>query len=213
MTDSTATVSRSSSTNAASNILSEKVARALQVRTDTPAMKAALDALSRLPDAGEMDSRSVQVAIEWDALTQALSLQEELQTLVNTVKQLKQGVAHVSNLAHEIARVSHQNVVSPNSTANNNDGGLEEELRLATLLNEEFVEQQQAKLRAETVDQFLQKFDLDPQHAAILDTFDFSDIQQDGFVFLEALDRVYKIKRELSTQNVFSDQAQSTRSN
>jgi hypothetical protein len=75
-------------------------------------------------------------------------------------------------------------------------------------LNEAFVEQQQAKLRAETVDQFLQKFDLDPQHAAILDTFDLSDIQQDGFVFLEALDRVYKIKRELSTQNVFSDQAQ-----
>jgi hypothetical protein len=208
MTDSTATGSRSSSTNAASNILSEKVARALQVRTDTPAMKAALDALSRLPDAGEMDSRSVRVAIERDALTQALSLQEELQTLVNTVKQLKQGVAHVSNIAHEIARVSHQNVVSPNSTANNNDDGLEEELRLATLLNEAFVEQQQAKLRAETVDQFLQKFDLDPQHAAILDTFDFSDIQQDGFVFLEALDRVYKIKRELSTQNVFSDQAQ-----
>jgi hypothetical protein len=115
----------------------------------------------------------------------------------------------VSNIAHEIARVSLQNVVSPSTTNNNDDDdGLEEELRLATLLNEAFVEQQQAKLRAETVDQFLQKFDLDPQHAAILDTFDFSDIQQDGFVFLEALDRVYKIKRELSTQNVFSDQAQ-----
>jgi hypothetical protein len=66
-------------------------------------------------------------------------------------------------------------------------------------LNEAFVEQQQAKLRAETVDQFLQKFDLDPKHAAILDTFDFNDIQQHGFVFLEALNRVYKIKRELST--------------
>jgi hypothetical protein len=84
----------------------------------------------------------------------------------------------VSNIAHEIARVSHQNVVSPNSTANNNDDGLKEELRLATLLNEAFVEQQQAKLCTETVDQFLQKFDLDPQHAAILDIFDFSDIQQ-----------------------------------
>jgi hypothetical protein len=69
MTDSAATVSRSSSTNAASNILSEKLARALQVRTDTPAMKAVLDALSRLPDAGEMDSHSVRVAIERDALT------------------------------------------------------------------------------------------------------------------------------------------------
>jgi hypothetical protein len=115
----------------------------------------------------------------------------------------------VSNVAHEIARVSHQNVVSPSTTNNNdNDDGLEEELRLATLLNDAFVEQQQAKLRAETVDQFLQKFDLDPKHAAILDTFDFNDIQQHGFVCLEALDRVYKIKRELSTQSVISDQAQ-----
>jgi hypothetical protein len=90
----------------------------------------------------------------------------------------------VSNIAHEIARVSLQNVVSPSTTNNNDDdNGLEEELRLATLLNEAFVEQQQAKLRAETVDQCLQKFDLDPQHAAILDTFDFNDIQQDGLSF------------------------------
>jgi hypothetical protein len=65
-----------------------------------------------LPDAGEMDSCSVRVAIERDALTQALSLQEELQTLVHTVKHLKQGVAHVSNIAHEIARVSHQKIES-----------------------------------------------------------------------------------------------------
>jgi hypothetical protein len=59
-----------------------------------------------------MDSCSVRVAIERDALTQALSLQEELQTLVHTVKHLKQGVAHVSNIAHEIARVSHQKIES-----------------------------------------------------------------------------------------------------
>jgi len=130
-----------------------------------------------------------------------LSLQEELQILVNTVKELKQGVAQVSYIAREIAKTSHQNVISPSTNNINEEDGLEEELRLASLLNEAFVEQQQAQLRAETVDQFLQKFDLDPQHAAILDTFDFSDIQQDGFIFLEALGRVYKIKRELSTQD------------
>jgi hypothetical protein len=40
----------------ASSILSEKVQRALEVRTDTPAMKAALDALARLPDAALLES-------------------------------------------------------------------------------------------------------------------------------------------------------------
>ena len=69
----------------ASNILSEKVQRALDVRTDTPATKAGLDALACLPEAGEMISRFVRVAIERDALQHALSLQEELQTLVDTV--------------------------------------------------------------------------------------------------------------------------------
>ena len=45
------------------NILSSKVLRALEVRSDTPAMKAALDALAHLPDHQDdlltVDSRSV----------------------------------------------------------------------------------------------------------------------------------------------------------
>lgn len=97
------------------SILSEKVQRALQVRTDTPAMKAALDALAHLgegttsttmtsgeskqDDAIVVDSRSVRVAIEQDALQQALLLQAELQTLVTTVATLRQGVTDTAAIA------------------------------------------------------------------------------------------------------------------
>lgn len=50
------------------NILANKVSRALEVRSDTPAMKAALDALAHLgadhqDDLFTVDSRSVRVAI------------------------------------------------------------------------------------------------------------------------------------------------------
>ena len=109
------------------SILSEKVQRALQVRTDTPAMKAALDALANLGGSGTsttmsgseskqddndtnnnddhfvvVDSRSVRVAIEQDALQQALLLQAELQTLVNTVATLRQGVTDTAAIADKL---------------------------------------------------------------------------------------------------------------
>ena len=106
------------------NILSEKVQRALQVRTDTPAMKAALDALAHLGGGSSsttmsgseskqddnggggdfvvVDSRSVRVAIEQDALQQALLLQAELQTLVTTVAALRQGVSDTAAIADRL---------------------------------------------------------------------------------------------------------------
>ena len=189
----------------ASNILSEKVQRSLEVRTDTPAMKAALDALARLPDAGEMDSRSVRVAIERDALQQALSLQKELQTLVDTIASLKKGVADVARIANDVSLVIHTSVVTPTTNASPSEDALEEEMRLATILGDAFREQEEAQQRAETVNAFLEKFDLDPQYAALLDQSDFDNIQQDGMKFLEALDRVRTIRQELSTFDVFQD--------
>ena len=191
-----------SSSSGASNILSEKVQRGLQVRTDTPAMKAALEALARLPDSGEMDSRSVRVAIERDALQQALLLQQELTTLLSTVSSLRQGVADVARIANDISLVIHSNVVNPNNTS---EDALEEELRLATLLSDAFQEQQHAKQRAETVHAFLEKFNLDPHHEALLDQYDFSKMDNtEGMHFLDALERVCRIRQELSTQDVFS---------
>ena len=58
---------------------------------------------------------------------------------------------------------------------------------------------------AETVNALREKFDLDPQYAALLDQSDFDNIQQDGMQFLEALDRVRAIRRELSTLDVFQE--------
>jgi hypothetical protein len=134
--------------NPSQSILSEKVTRALQVRTDTPAMKAALDALSHLhtteqaqDSAGSgsaggagagagasnnnnhnnnsyttVDSRSVRVAIEQDALHQALLLQEELRALLSTVQGLREGVSATAAIAHRVKDVIHTNVVSAETT-------------------------------------------------------------------------------------------------
>eukprot|EP00535_Pseudo-nitzschia_heimii_P001798 CAMPEP_0197173636 /NCGR_PEP_ID=MMETSP1423-20130617/488_1 /TAXON_ID=476441 /ORGANISM="Pseudo-nitzschia heimii, Strain UNC1101" /LENGTH=811 /DNA_ID=CAMNT_0042622473 /DNA_START=80 /DNA_END=2515 /DNA_ORIENTATION=- len=98
------------------NILSSKVLRALEVRSDTPAMKAALNALAHLPDHQDdlltVDSRSVRVAIEQDALHQALLLQDELGALLQTVKQLRQGVSETAAISHRVNEAIHSNVIT-----------------------------------------------------------------------------------------------------
>jgi len=83
-------------------------------------MKAALDALAHLPDHQDdlftVDSRSVRVAIEQDALQQALLLQDELKTLLETVTQLRQGVSETAAIAHRIDQVIHSNVITTSSS-------------------------------------------------------------------------------------------------
>lgn len=112
----------SSSTDGGSqnNILSSKVLRALEVRSDTPAMKAALDALAHLPDHQDdlltVDSRSVRVAIEQDALHQALLLQDELRALLLTVTELRKGVSETAAIAHRVDEIIHSNVISTSSS-------------------------------------------------------------------------------------------------
>lgn len=78
-------------------------------------------------------------------------------------------------------------------------------MRLAATLSDAFREQEDARARAETVSAFLEKFDLEPHHAALLDHYDFDNIEQDGMHFLEALDRVRTIRQELSTLDVFQE--------
>ena len=156
-----------------------------------------------------MDSRSVRVAIERDALQQALSLQEELQTLVDTATALRLGVADVSRIANDVSLVVHTSVVTVTPTTNNTvseqDALLKEEMRLAATLSDAFREQEDARARAETVSAFLEKFDLEPHHAALLDHYDFENIEQDGMHILEALDRVRTIRQQLSTLDVFQE--------
>jgi len=131
---------QSSNSNATTpSILSEKVTRALNVRTDTPAMKAALEALSQLQlqqsqqqqqattaaskdnnshthSLRMMDSRSVRTAIEQDALQQALKLQDALQDIVESVAQMRQRCSQVARTASQVRQVIHTSVVTTETT-------------------------------------------------------------------------------------------------
>ena len=114
--DTSATLATGKDNDQQHSILTAKVSRALEVRTDTPAMKAALDALAHLPDHQDemftVDSRSVRVAIEQDALQQALLLQGELQKLLDTVVALRQGVTETAAIAHRVSDAIHTNVIT-----------------------------------------------------------------------------------------------------
>ena len=206
--------------SSSNNILSEKVLRALEVRTDTPAMKAALEALSGLPSSDAMDSRSIRVAIEQDALQQALALQYELAGLVKLVSALRAGVSQISSIAATVNNTIQSNVVlqpvptlsddiqeaqggvdkKPHLNEVNATDTLEKEVHLAALLAEAFRARKEAQKRAETVAAFLEKFNLSAEDEALLDSYDFTDFDEDqGMIFLEALERVRKIRTELST--------------
>jgi hypothetical protein len=203
-----------------SSILSEKVSRALEVRTDTPAMKAALEALGNLE---QMDSRSVRVAIEQDALHQALLLQDELQSLVNLVSSLRQGVTDTAQIAHRVAQAISSPVVSatlpessatedlpamPESLPLSSEDSLEKEQQLASLLYDAFAKRTEAQQRADTVAAFLEKFDLSEEDSRLLDNYNFADMEEEtnqGMQFLDALERVKAIRSELSTTFGVSD--------
>jgi len=86
-------------------------------------MRAALEALSHLPSAESMDSRSVRVAIEQDALHQAVLLQKELQSLVTLVQDLRQGVSDTAQIAHRVSDAIHSTVVSAHSPLSSGTGG------------------------------------------------------------------------------------------
>lgn len=215
------TAASSSTTMASgSSILSDKVSRALEVRTDTPAMRAALDALSNLPSSGGasssaqvgdaaagstasvgggiIDARSVRVAIERDALRQALLFEAELRSLVNTVSELRSSVSAVSGAAARVARSVETGVVvthgSQRSPGEEKEGGAdedddmqiysgarasssssEEERRLAALLSDAFRARNEAARRAETVSAFLDRFDLSDIDAQLLDHYAFEE--------------------------------------
>eukprot|EP00984_Skeletonema_dohrnii_P024177 scaffold13278_cov67-Skeletonema_dohrnii-CCMP3373.AAC.1 len=107
-----------------SNVLSDKVNRALHVRTDTPAMKAALSALATLPSSsstssttsndngGVIDAKSVRAAIETDALRRALQFQTELQKLARDATILRERVDTVSRVAGHIGRIVDGRIIS-----------------------------------------------------------------------------------------------------
>lgn len=202
-----------SSHNDQNSILAGKVSRALEVRSDTPAMKAALDALAHLPDHQDdlfsVDSRSVRVAIEKDALQQALLLQQQLQTLLTVVGQLRQGVSETAAIAQQVEDAIQMNVVTARvepvpveepSADSPVDQALQQEQRLAAILSDAFAQRNAARKRLETVHAFLEKFDLSEEDSRLLDHYAFEDVETshvNGTAFLAALERVRLIRKEL----------------
>mmetsp|Transcript_23235 Transcript_23235/g.56046 ORF Transcript_23235/g.56046 Transcript_23235/m.56046 type:complete len:883 (+) Transcript_23235:32-2680(+) len=135
-----ATVAASTSGGGSNNVLSDKVNRALHVRTDTPAMRAALDALANLPSddsdvgisisgnkprgagssssGGVIDAKSVRAAIEKDALRRALEFQRELQKLAGDATALRERVDNVAQVAALVGKRVESQIVDVTSESN-----------------------------------------------------------------------------------------------
>ena len=106
LTSSTTPAGPSLGVGSAVHILSQKVSRALELRTDTPTMTSALEALASLSSSssahydntscnpqqartGIVDSKLVRSIMEKDALNQALLYQSQLESLLRSVADMK----------------------------------------------------------------------------------------------------------------------------
>lgn len=210
-----------------SNILTDKVARALQVRTDTAAMKSALNALAELDDETVIDAKTVRSAMEKDALQQAMLLAEELDRILSVVSNLRQSCSEVADTAANLVEICNTSVISKASPVSvfasskaiaDEEGPAtnpqEDEKKLAETLSEAFAMRDAARQRLEAVDTFLDKFDLSDTDSALLDSYNFGDITdlsmametdiQQGTAFLAALERVRHIRASL--QDSFGDE-------
>eukprot|EP00986_Skeletonema_menzelii_P009138 scaffold4066_cov152-Skeletonema_menzelii.AAC.17 len=185
------------------NVLSDKVNRALHLRTDTPAFKAALSALATLPSSssssddtnsnnnnnnnningsgGVIDAKSVRAAIETDALQRALQFQTELQKLARDATLLRERVDNVSKVAAQIGKIVDGRIMSQEQVALLLNGGddsasssaWEMERTLASKLHAAHKSYVDATHRQIAVDAFLDKFDLGDNEARLLDHYNF----------------------------------------
>mmetsp|Transcript_8424 Transcript_8424/g.10653 ORF Transcript_8424/g.10653 Transcript_8424/m.10653 type:complete len:875 (+) Transcript_8424:213-2837(+) len=189
----------SSSTSTSTNILSAKVQRALQVRTDTPAMITALSSLAALHE-NNIDARNVRNAIEEDALYQARLLEKELNNLVDIVKTMRSSIKDVVSVAESVGHSLETGLVTGtnvyvNGNVNGNMNGnetsseerknvtganghvsFEEERQLAALLADAFQERDNATKRYESISAFLEKYDLSENDSQLLEQYNFDDI-------------------------------------
>jgi len=198
------TTTATSGGGGSNNVLSDKVNRALNVRTDTPSMKAALDALSNLQvsndnntlknkvagstnnisTGGVIDAKSVRAAIEQDALRRALEFQTELQKLACDATVLRQRVDNVAKVADLVAKKVDSQIINVNdsSTTNNVEGNgsanissWEQERNLASQLASAQKSYIEATKRQTAVNAFLDKFDLGENEARLLDQYNFEE--------------------------------------
>jgi conserved oligomeric Golgi complex subunit 6 len=175
------------------HILSERVTRALAVRTDTVAMKTALDALqaSYVPHQSSMDSRSVRTAMEMDTLQQARLVQDSVHSMLQVVTKLRTECVAIRQTAQDIRTT----VLSPVV-----EGADEEEL--AARIAEALAQRNRLQARVETLRLFVQQYHLSEDDTALLEHFHIPESmtaqsEEEAMAFLKALRKVRKIRHEL----------------
>lgn len=246
MADSTAgkipLLTRSTSEAGGVHILSQKVARALELKTDTPEMLTALDALVSMDGNPQTDAKSIRTIMDKDAMHQALLFQKEFERLLGIVKEVKHSVSEVTHIVGHIQRIiehdviheadssscenNHTNISDPfaaSSTESKQDEetqvSYQKEHEIARELHQCFMQKNILQKRYETLQTFLEKFEMTPEENELLEYYNFNqqpsqisiDGQQqthqqsffdkdspEGFQFLDTLDKVRKIRAELS---------------
>ena len=207
------------------NVLSNKVQHAVStVRVDSVAMQTALDVLASSSSFAvttdkkstcsenhplvSRNHKSVRVAIEEDALQQALKLQEELSTIVKCVQGLQNDVIEMTTFAKTVRDSLKNPVILPRNTiAGDESGGQEGEVLemkeedLALSLKEAFERRDAAENQYKVISNFMDKFKLSESDAYLLEhaVLDYS-AQGEGIDFLNALERVCEVKKDLSAE-------------
>lgn len=220
------------------NILSQKISRILEVRTDTPAMQAALEALDVLPSnpqSGGIDAKSIRSVIDRDALNQAMRFQAELERLLVSVRETKSSIATTCEVVHHVRAAICSNL-SDGETGPEASGGdgtappqvntFDEEHALARQLGAAFASRDVYKRRYETLENFLEKFEMSSDENYLLEHYNFGqpgsqEMQQghlgqqerpqfdagspEAFQFLDTLEKVRRVEREISVTLVEDD--------
>jgi hypothetical protein len=175
------------------HILSERVSRALAIRTDTVAMKTALDALqaSYVPQQSSMDSRSIRTAIEMDTLQQARLVQDSVHSMLQFVTKLRTECVAIRQNAQDIRTTLQTPAVDD-----------EDEAELASRIAEAFAHRNRLQARVETLRLFVHQYHLSEDDTALLEQYRFPEImtaqsEEEAMAFLKALLRVRKIRHEL----------------
>lgn len=129
-----------------------------------------------------------------------------MQRLVGIVKEMRSGIKNVVAIAEGVKDSVREVVPHDNNQSTDH---FEEEKKLAELLANAFQERNEARIRNESIKEFMDKFDLSDSDSSILENYNFENILdpsneggqsiKNGLAFLDALKRVSKTRRELSS--------------
>jgi hypothetical protein len=146
-----------------------------------------------------------------------------MRRLVGVVRDMRTGIKSIVSIAGGVKGSVREVVPHDNKQSTNQ---FEEERKLAELLAGAFQERNEASARYDTIQEFMEKFDLSDGDSSLLENYNFEGIlepyqsttgndngnrngnegqcMKDGIAFLDALKRVTKIRKELSSSFEFS---------